>query len=143
VLLWKAVCSNKLLAKVELILFMNKCDILDQKLKSGTRLAKYLRSFGDRPNDLDNAQKCTCRFVLTALRFGPDGLTMRAHAVFRSKFSFIHREHSPQPRKFHGYFTSVTVRPPFLASLCSDIPVATLCQDTSTTSGILASGKHA
>ncbi|GJE93719.1 G-alpha-domain-containing protein [Phanerochaete sordida] len=96
VLLWKAVCQNKLLAKVELILFMNKCDILDQKLRSGTRLAKYLRSFGDRPNDLDSAQK-----------------------FFRSKFSFIHREHSPQPRKFHGYFTSVT--------------------DTSTTSGILAS----
>ena len=57
-LLWKAVCSNKLLEKVELILFMNKCDILDQKLKSGTRLSKYLRSFGDRPNDLDSAQKC-------------------------------------------------------------------------------------
>lgn len=57
-LLWKAVCSNKLLAKVELILFMNKCDILDSKLRSGIRLAKYLRSFGDRQNDLDSAQKC-------------------------------------------------------------------------------------
>lgn len=57
-MLWKAVCSNKLLAKVELILFMNKCDILDRKLRSGIRLSKYLRSFGDRPNDLDTAQKC-------------------------------------------------------------------------------------
>ena len=60
VLLWKAVCSNKLLAKVELILFMNKCDILDAKLRSGIRLTKYLRSFGDRSNDLDTAQKCEC-----------------------------------------------------------------------------------
>ena len=58
VTLWKSVCSNRLLEKVELILFMNKCDILDQKLRSGIRLAKYLRSFGDRPNDLENAQKC-------------------------------------------------------------------------------------
>ena len=57
-MLWKAVCSNKLLSKVELILFMNKCDILDRKLKSGIRLSKYLRSFGDRANDLDTAQKC-------------------------------------------------------------------------------------
>ncbi|PSR74405.1 hypothetical protein PHLCEN_2v9913, partial [Hermanssonia centrifuga] len=96
VLLWKAVCSNKLLERVELILFMNKCDILESKLRSGIRLAKYLRSFGDRPNDLESAQK-----------------------YFRSKFSFIHREHSPLPRKFHGYFTSVT--------------------DASTTSGILVS----
>lgn len=58
VILWKAVCSNKLLSGVELVLFMNKCDILDHKLRSGIRLTKYLRSFGDRPNDLENAQKC-------------------------------------------------------------------------------------
>jgi len=35
VLLWKAVCSSKLLANVDLILFLNKCDILDKKLRSG------------------------------------------------------------------------------------------------------------
>ncbi|KAF7796169.1 hypothetical protein EIP86_007343 [Pleurotus ostreatoroseus] len=58
VYLWKAVCANALLAKVELILFLNKCDILDAKLRAGIRLAKYLRSFGDRPNDLEHAQKC-------------------------------------------------------------------------------------
>ena len=56
--LWKAVCSNMLLSKVEIVLFMNKCDILDAKLRSGIRLSKYLRSFGDRPNDLENAIKC-------------------------------------------------------------------------------------
>jgi hypothetical protein len=32
VLLWKAVCSSKLLAGVDLILFLNKCDILERKL---------------------------------------------------------------------------------------------------------------
>ncbi|KAG5651198.1 hypothetical protein H0H81_009527 [Sphagnurus paluster] len=37
VLLWKAVCSNKLLANVDLVLFLNKCDILDAKLKSGIK----------------------------------------------------------------------------------------------------------
>ena len=61
VLLWKSVCSNKLLANVELVLFLNKCDLLEAKLKSGIRLAKYVRSFGDRSNDLDTATKCTCR----------------------------------------------------------------------------------
>lgn len=39
VLLWKAVCSNKLLANVDLVLFLNKCDILDAKLRSGIRSA--------------------------------------------------------------------------------------------------------
>ncbi len=37
VLLWKAVCQNKLLANVDLVLFLNKCDILESKLKSGIR----------------------------------------------------------------------------------------------------------
>ncbi|EMD34671.1 hypothetical protein CERSUDRAFT_86095 [Gelatoporia subvermispora B] len=96
VLLWKAVCSNKLLAKVDLVLFLNKCDILAAKLASGVRLAKYVRSFGNRANDAETAEK-----------------------YFRSKFSAIHREYSPIPRKFYGFCTSVT--------------------DSTTTGGILAS----
>jgi guanine nucleotide-binding protein subunit alpha len=96
VLLWKAVCSNKLLANVDLVLFLNKCDILDAKLASGIRLSKYVRSYGDRPNDMETASK-----------------------YFRSKFSAIHREYSPLPRKFYGFCTTVT--------------------DTTTTAGILAS----
>lgn len=67
VLLWKSVCSNKLLAGVDLVLFLNKCDILDAKLKSGTRLAKYVRSYGDRENDLDTVSKCK---VYTSPPFG-------------------------------------------------------------------------
>ncbi|KAG1900334.1 guanine nucleotide binding protein, alpha subunit [Suillus fuscotomentosus] len=96
VLLWKAVCSNKLLANVDIVLFLNKCDILDAKLTSGIRLSKYVRSYGDRPNDMETASK-----------------------YFRSKFSAIHREYSPLPRKFYGFCTTVT--------------------DTTTTAGILAS----
>ncbi|KAJ8688678.1 hypothetical protein PTI98_013436 [Pleurotus ostreatus] len=96
VLLWKAVCSNKLLAGVDLVLFLNKCDILEAKLNSGVSLAKYVRSYGDRANDLDTAGK-----------------------YLRSKFSAIHREYSPNPRKFYAFCTSVT--------------------DTATTAGIIAS----
>ncbi|TFK72811.1 G-alpha-domain-containing protein [Pluteus cervinus] len=96
VLLWKAVCSNRLLANVDLVLFLNKCDILDAKLKSGIQLTKYVRSYGDRENDLDTVSK-----------------------YLRGKFSAIHREYSPNPRKFYSFCTSVT--------------------DTATTSGIIAS----
>ncbi|KAF7374475.1 Guanine nucleotide-binding protein alpha-4 subunit [Mycena sanguinolenta] len=35
VLLWKAVCLNKLLAGIDLVLFLNKSDILERKLKAG------------------------------------------------------------------------------------------------------------
>lgn len=57
-LLWKSICSNKLLARVDLVLFLNKCDILASKLNSGVRLAKYVKSFGERPNDAETAEKC-------------------------------------------------------------------------------------
>lgn len=60
VLLWKAVCSNKLLANVDLVLFLNKCDLLERKLDAGVRLAKYVKSYGDRSNDLETASKCAC-----------------------------------------------------------------------------------
>ncbi|KIK04848.1 hypothetical protein K443DRAFT_400733 [Laccaria amethystina LaAM-08-1] len=96
VLLWKAVCSNKLLANVDLVLFLNKCDILEKKLKSGIQVSKYIRSYGDRENNLDSVSK-----------------------YLRSKFSAIHREYSPNPRKFYAFCTSVT--------------------DTATTAGIIAS----
>ena len=57
-LLWKAVCANKLLARVDLVLFLNKCDILAAKLAAGVRLAKYVRNFGERANERDVVEKC-------------------------------------------------------------------------------------
>ena len=58
------ICSNKLLANVELVLFLNKCDILDRKLKAGVRLAKYVKSFQERSNDSETVQKCKCDLFL-------------------------------------------------------------------------------
>lgn len=63
-LLWKGICQNKLLAKVDLVLFLNKCDILQRKLESGIRLARYVKSYDDRSNDIETASKCASRFLL-------------------------------------------------------------------------------
>ena len=59
-MLWKAVVSSKLLAKTSIVLFLNKCDLLEQKLTSGVRVRDYVHSFGDRPNDVEHATRCTC-----------------------------------------------------------------------------------
>ena len=84
-------------------------------------MAKYVRNYGDRPNDLDGVSKCGYRNATThALNW----LFTCIHAAtsdLRGKFSAIHREYSPNPRKFYSFCTSVT--------------------DTSTTAGIIASGK--
>ncbi|KAJ7098222.1 guanine nucleotide binding protein, alpha subunit [Mycena epipterygia] len=96
VLLWKALCANKLLAGVDLVLFLNKCDILEKKLDAGVRLVRYVRSYAERENSFEAVSQ-----------------------YLRSKFSAIHREFSPNPRKFYAFCTSVT--------------------DTATTGGIIAS----
>jgi hypothetical protein len=60
VLLWRAVCANRLLARVDLVLFLNKCDLLERKLALGVPLARYVKSYGERPNDIETASKCAC-----------------------------------------------------------------------------------
>ncbi|KAH9858648.1 G-alpha-domain-containing protein [Lenzites betulinus] len=83
-LLWKAICSTKLLAKVQLILFMNKCDLLEKKLSRGVRVVDYVPTYGNKPNDVEHVSR-----------------------YFRSQFRDISNRHSPQERSFYSFFTSV------------------------------------
>ncbi|KAL1942735.1 hypothetical protein VTO73DRAFT_4975 [Trametes versicolor] len=83
-LLWKAVCSTNLLAGVQLILFLNKCDLLEKKLSRGVRVVDYVPTYGSKPNDLE-----------TVTRY------------FRSQFKDISARHSPKPRVFYSFLTSV------------------------------------
>ena len=57
-LLWGSICSSGLLMKTQLILFLNKCDLLHKKLKQGTKVARYIPSYGDRPNNLQSVIAC-------------------------------------------------------------------------------------
>ena len=63
VLLWKSLCGNPLLKGCNLILFMNKTDLMAKKLQAGVRLARYIPSYGTRANDFTTASFCR----LTAL----------------------------------------------------------------------------
>ncbi|KAK2464933.1 hypothetical protein APHAL10511_003009 [Amanita phalloides] len=59
--LWTSICSSKLLAKTQLILFLNKCDLLHRKLKRGIKLNKFVKAYGDRPNDVTSVITCQAR----------------------------------------------------------------------------------
>ncbi|PIL25815.1 hypothetical protein GSI_11568 [Ganoderma sinense ZZ0214-1] len=83
-MLWKAVVSSKLLAKTSVVLFLNKCDLLEQKLLSGVKVKDFVHSYGDRPNDVAHATK-----------------------YFAQHFRDILRKHSPEPRPFRVHMTSV------------------------------------
>ncbi|CDO72779.1 hypothetical protein BN946_scf184994.g32 [Trametes cinnabarina] len=88
-LLWKAVCSTKLLAKVQLILFLNKCDLLEKKLARGVRVVDYIPTYGSKPNDLEHVSRCTSSFPL-----------------FTCDFKDISARHSPIARMFYSFLTT-------------------------------------
>ncbi|KAF8340927.1 guanine nucleotide binding protein, alpha subunit [Amanita rubescens] len=83
--LWKSLVSNKLLKHTNLILYLNKCDILMGKLKAGIKLSDFVLSYGSRSNDYEHTS-----------------------AYLRRKFAHILQEYSPVRRKFYGHFTAVT-----------------------------------
>ncbi|KAF9492102.1 G-alpha-domain-containing protein [Pleurotus eryngii] len=85
-LLWRSVVSNKLLAGVSIVLFLNKCDLLQAKLDAGVRLNHHMISYGDRPNDYSSVSK-----------------------YFRNKFGVLHHSYSPnKDRELYIHFTAVT-----------------------------------
>jgi len=83
--LWTSITSNRLLADTPLVLFLNKCDILEAKLKSGIQFSKYIVSYADRPNDFHNTSN-----------------------YLKKKFAGIHKQRSPKARTFYCHFTCVT-----------------------------------
>lgn len=57
-MIWKAICSNKLLERTVIILFLNKMDVLAAALESGLRVKDYVTSYGDLANDVPSVTKC-------------------------------------------------------------------------------------
>ncbi|KAJ4466915.1 guanine nucleotide binding protein, alpha subunit [Lentinula edodes] len=83
--LWASIVANKILQRTDLILFLNKCDLMAAKLASGIKLKDYVVSYGNRPNDFDSTTN-----------------------YLRKKFAGILKENSPLPRTFYCHYTSVT-----------------------------------
>ena len=115
VLLWKSIVSNKLLKKTNLVLFLNKTDILRAKLGAGIMFSQFIVSYGDRPNDFENTSHCASTFPAipspapkTSAGIRDNQLTS-PQSDLRRKFAQIHKEHSPEPRPFYCHFTTVTV----------------------------------
>ncbi|KAJ7596460.1 guanine nucleotide binding protein, alpha subunit [Mycena floridula] len=83
-LLWKSLCSSKILAKTQIVLMLNKCDLLFAKLQRGIRIRDHVPSFGERNNNL-----------ATVTRY------------FQQHFKEIAKQFSPVQRTFYAHLTSV------------------------------------
>jgi len=83
-MLWQTLCSLQMLTKTQIILFLNKCDLLEQKLRAGVQVRTHVPSFGDRSNDVDTVKK-----------------------YFQAHFKEIAKQHSPEQRRYYVHLTSV------------------------------------
>jgi guanine nucleotide-binding protein alpha-1 subunit len=107
IILWSSICASKLLAKTQLILFLNKCDLLRRKLKRGVKVNQFLPSFGDRPNEVNSVVKCKS---LQVSNEHIDGRSLPLSLLdFRDKFKDIQKQCSPEHRSVYIYPTTVTV----------------------------------
>ncbi|EJD06518.1 guanine nucleotide binding protein alpha subunit [Fomitiporia mediterranea MF3/22] len=82
--LFTMICSNELLKKVHLVLFLNKTDVLKQKLAAGVHVKRYIPSYGDRAN--------TYEAVID---------------YFRTHFLQVHRKNNEEHRVLYTHQTSV------------------------------------
>ncbi len=70
---------------MNLVLFLNKCDLLQKKLDAGTQLKTYMTSYGDRANNFESIAR-----------------------YFQSKFAAMHQAMTPNPeRELYIHLTSV------------------------------------
>ena len=104
--------KNPLLAKTNLVLFLNKCDVLRAKLNAGIRLGKYVISYSDRPNDFEHASDCKHFFLslhhISALHYRPQRISARVRALL-SKLARLLASKKKEPRKCSGLLLMICV----------------------------------
>lgn len=81
--LWKQVCSNKLIQNTEIVVFLNKQDLLERKLASGIRFSSWVRNY----KGVEDAESVS--------------------NYLKMKFQDIFRQSTRPPSSLHIFFTSV------------------------------------
>ncbi|PPQ98404.1 hypothetical protein CVT24_004083 [Panaeolus cyanescens] len=83
--LWEKIISNPLLKETQIVLFLNKIDLLKEKLQAGVQFNHWVLSYRDKPNDYDSIS-----------------------LYLKRKFGILLKQHSPIPRVFYCHLTSMT-----------------------------------
>lgn len=82
--LWRTICETPLLKNTDLILFLNKCDVMQEKLRV-VPFSQHVVSYKGRDDDFEGCSN-----------------------YLKRKFGQVHKSHSPQQRPFYCHMTSVT-----------------------------------
>ncbi|KAH9978910.1 G-protein alpha subunit [Lactifluus volemus] len=82
--LFTTTCSNKLLKNSNMVLMLNKCDLLKKKLQSGVMVKRYITSYGERENRYEDVAE-----------------------YFRAHFAQVHKRKGVQKQELYIHFTSM------------------------------------
>lgn len=102
-LLWGAICSSALLKHATFIVFLNKVDLLEEKLARGVQVYKYLPSYGERKNEVPVLVRCA--LCLSLFRMGDMLMVL---LDLKGKFRDMASQHWPQ-RILYVYATAAVV----------------------------------
>ncbi|KAF9047374.1 guanine nucleotide-binding protein alpha-4 subunit [Panaeolus papilionaceus] len=83
--LWEKIISNPLLKETQIVLFLNKIDLLKEKLQAGVQFNEWVLSYRDKPNDYDSIAQ-----------------------YLKKKFGLLLKQHTPIPRVYYCHLTSMT-----------------------------------
>jgi hypothetical protein len=61
-MLFETIIRSKLLSKATIVVFLNKIDVLKEKLKDNIMVKDYITNYGDRSNDVRTVVRCQCPF---------------------------------------------------------------------------------
>ncbi|KAH9856561.1 G-protein alpha subunit [Lenzites betulinus] len=95
--LFKQICSNTLLKRAHLVLFLNKTDVLRAKINNNVKVNKYITSYGDRANEYDTVV-----------------------AYFKAHFTQVHRRNNESSRVLFTHLTSA-VNTKAMQSIITDV----------------------
>lgn len=85
---------------------LNKCDILDAKLKAGLEFAKFVTSYKDK-NDFEHVSRCMDCFCLEIVAIG-NADHNELIIDLKSKFTSLHQQLTPPMPKFRRLYTHLT-----------------------------------
>ena len=86
------------------MLFLNKCDLLQEKLEAGVQLKNYLTTYGDRPNNYESVAKCACGQISMVRKIPADLYLLD----LRNKFGTLHNQYKTNPgRELFGTYRTI------------------------------------
>lgn len=91
------------------MLFLNKVDLLKEKIRKGVSIRKYLTSYGDRANDVPTLIKCMYESSFFTSLVGID---IKVDVDLKTKFKETCYQRSPISRPLFTYAISATVLAP-------------------------------